>query len=374
MCVVLHQNIGINLFFPNLYNFILCQRNYKNLLLKHSLNCVIILFVILILDKKIVEDTTRDKVEDVNGDKVKDVNGDKVEDVNGDKVVDVNGDKVEDVEREKVEDVEREKVEDVEGKNLEGLEGKKVEDIEGNEVKVVEEIQIIDDGGKKVEDEGSKIEEVGIAAESSIRALDDASSTEDEDICLVVEDETDTETQVVKTPEINTEESEKLSVKSDEEKKVDIDQPIKVGSDADEEPKISPEKASEKEVPNDNIREPSSPITSGIALDNITSNFDEDSCTSFDKSLEEIDPKKTEGENETPKDEVPAEKTPDEAMLIESEDATAKSNDEVASMEINEVEDQKVETLTGKIALIHCKKIFKYLKYIFRTNKKEVYR
>jgi hypothetical protein len=237
----------------------------------------------------------------------------------------------------------------------------------------VEEVIVEDAEGDKLKDgQGEKVEDVQgeIAAESSSKLLDDASSTEDEDIRLVVEDasdETDTEPQVAKTPEINTEETEKLLDTSDEVIEVENEEPIKASTDADkdiektpenplenellsdDEPKIISEKPLEK-VLSDDIQDPSSPMGSGIALDNITSNFDEDSCTSFDKSLEEIDPKKTEDINETPKDDVPVEKIPDEAVIIEPEViAKANSNDEVTAMDINEVEENKKEIMTGKI-------------------------
>lgn len=263
----------------------------------------------LILDTKKVEDVEEDKVNNIDGDKLNNIDGDEVKDAKGDKNEDIVGEKVEGV---------SERVED---------EAKKIEYVQGD-----------------------------IAAESSLKVMDDASSTEDEDIRLVVEDasdETDTETQVAKTPEVNTEESEKAPDESDEENKVKNKELMKASGDVDEEPEETSEKSIEKEVLSGEIQDPSSPIGSCIALDNITSNFDEDSCTSFDKSLEEIDPKKTEGENKTPNDDVPAEKTSDEAMVIESEDINAKSNDEVTTMEIDDVEvkEKKEEIIAGKIDL-----------------------
>jgi hypothetical protein len=246
------------------------------------------------------------------------------------------------------------------------LDTKKVQDVEEEKVKDAEGDRVKDGQSEKVEDAQGEI-----AAESSSKLMDDTSSTEDEDIRLVVEDasdETDTEPQVAKTPEINTEENKKLTDKSDEGIEVENEESMK-GSNADkdlakasenplaeellsdDEPKIISEKPLEK-VLSDDIQGPTSPMDSGIALDNITSNFDEDSCTSFDKSLEEIDPKKTEDKYETPKDDVPVEKILDEAVIIEPElVAKAYSNDEETAMEINEVEENKNETSTGKIHL-----------------------
>jgi hypothetical protein len=204
-----------------------------------------------------------------------------------------------------------------------------------------------------------------IAAESSPKLSDDASSTEDEDIRLVVEDssdETDTETQEAQTPEINTEDREKLPDNSDEGNR----EPI-IAS-ADELMEMITAKPPEKEV----LSGPSSPIASGIFLDKITSNFEEVSCTSFDKSLEEIDPKKTEDKNETPMDDVPAEKTPDEAVKIEPEVAKVNSNDEVTAMEVNEVEEKKYQTVAGKIDIGLKAKFIFTIKPFPRTNKKEI--
>jgi hypothetical protein len=248
------------------------------------------------------------------------------------------------------------------------LDTKKVQDVGEDKVKDAEGDGVKDGQSEKVEDAQGEI-----AAESSSKLMDDTSSTEDEDIRLVVEDasdETDTEPQVAKTPEINTEETKKLTDKSDDGIEVEKEEPIKESNDADkdlekasenppveellsdDELKIISEKPLVK-VLSDDIQDPSSPMDSGIALDNITSNFDEDSCTSFDKSLEEIDPKKTEDKNETPKDDVPVEKIlDDEAVIIEPElVAKANSNDEETAMEINEVEENKNETSTGKIHL-----------------------
>jgi len=123
--------------------------------------------------------------------------------------------------------------------------------------------------------------------------IDDTSSTEDEDIRLVMEDALD---------EVDKEEQDDATTEN-------------------------------KDKQEEKNKEPLSPAcVDGLALDNITSNFDEDSCSSFDKSLEEVTPKKTE-----PVVEVQAVKCADstDSVVSQSEEEKIKPC-EVDSMEVDE--------------------------------------